>query len=213
MRIVFGMVVLAAMLGMPAWNASARDLEEVSAAFDQAALRVDRRPATELARWTRPARLSIDPRFGAAARRDVLAAALSLSAEAGVAVVVDESGRDGGDELVVRPGGSCFTALEWDSAGTMLRAVVTLAIPSVAAQSRCIDHELLHALGLRGHPKTPDSVLSAHPLAARAATSLDRLMLRALYDRRLAPAMTMMEVSRASRAVLADLMSGGRIAR
>ena len=54
---------------------------------------------------------------------------------------------------------------------------------------QCVYHELAHVLGLAYHPEDAFSILD-HVTAAETYTRIDRILLRLLYDRRLAAGMS-----------------------
>ena len=70
----------------------------------------------------------------------------------------------------------------------------------------CLAHELMHTLGFKGHPERSLRSALRSGRAARALTINDRILIRTLYDARLAPGMSREEAVHAAREVIAGLL-------
>lgn len=104
----------------------------------------------------------------------------------------------------LRVGGApagCYASSFFDPwSGIYLRAELHINLNYGPDISRCVIHEMLHALGLSGHPHKLHSVLSYYTLrTVFDLTEADEVMLRTLYDPRLKPG-----TSRLAALILAD---------
>lgn len=84
----------------------------------------------------------------------------------------------------------CYVTYNFNTTGQMQWASlqINLAAPSL---ERCVQHEILHSLGLLNHPHHLHSVMSYRTGDQFATlTEADQVMLRSLYDPRIAPAMS-----------------------
>lgn len=171
---------------------SVRLLEETFRAFQQTAMRVEKSRATELARWHGPIYLAFADSPGLAhARPQIDAAVASLAAIARVPVqrvaandrranfVVRASTQDSMGKM------SCFTAIDWDASGRLTRVDLSINTANHGRLTRCVNHEVLHAFGLRDHPDTAFSVLSYKYRTQAQLTDSDHIVLSTLYDPRL----------------------------
>ena len=87
------------------------------------------------------------------------------------------------DFLVNREHVPCYAHVV-TAAGRIVRAEIQVSVARSETIDRCLDHELLHALGLRYHSGRVRSVLSpAHE--EKTLTPWDEMALRVLYDERL----------------------------
>jgi hypothetical protein len=73
----------------------------------------------------------------------------------------------------------------------------------------CIGHEAIHAIGLSGHPWSPDipSVMIKYGEASHDMTPWDELVVRALYDPRLKIGMTQEEAAPIVRRIMAERLT------
>ena len=102
----------------------------------------------------------------------------------------------------------CFVHVEHQS-GRIWRASAEVSVARPDRIGACIDHELLHALGLRYHSGIVRSVLSpAHD--DKSMTAWDELALRVLYDDRLQVGMTREIALPIIRDVVAEMMMADR---
>lgn len=84
----------------------------------------------------------------------------------------------------------CFLTYNFNTTGQMqwAKLQINLAAPSL---ERCVRHEVLHGFGLLNHPHRLHSVLSYHTGDQMVEmTEADIVMLKSLYDPRIAPAMS-----------------------
>lgn len=72
---------------------------------------------------------------------------------------------------------------------------------------RCAIHEPMHTLGFNSHPHGAQSVLSYVYKAQRTLTPLDRLLIRTLYDGRLAPGTALAPASQLACRILGERMA------
>lgn len=196
MALMVGVACMAPAAGH-AGDAPARlSLTDVANAFEDAALRVNTLPATELARWTGPIYLAISdaPGMGNVAA-DVEASVRGLAAIARVPVM-RVNGRDPRANFVVRPNAGavagrspCRSSVDWTEDGRMLRAEIHLNLANPDRIQRCINHEAMHGFGFRAHAHAALSVLSYTYADQAQLTATDRIMLETLYDPRLRPGM------------------------
>lgn len=173
-------------------------LTDVANAFDDAALRVNTAPATELARWTGPIYLAISDAPGmSTVTTDVEASVRVLAAIARVPVTrVDW--HDQRANFVVHPSAAttagrspCRSSVDWSEDGRMLRAEIHLNLANPGRIQRCINHEAMHGFGFRAHAHAALSVLSYTYADQAQLTGTDRILLETLYDPRLRSGMAM----------------------
>jgi hypothetical protein len=102
----------------------------------------------------------------------------------------------------------CYTRIEDRRNGYLYDASVHVGLAKEGEwRTGCLTHELLHALGWRGHTHRVRSAISyAH--GETEMTRWDRLMMRTLYDTRLQPGMPKEEAMPLVRAILAELVEG-----
>lgn len=188
-----------------------RQLQTASIAFHETALRVNGVSANELARWNSPIYLAFDD--GAALQRaapDVEAAVRSLAAVARVSVervAVDDRRRNFIIRASTRSASgatSCFSLVDWDEGGRIIRVEVHLNLSNFSRLRRCINHEVLHGFGLRAHPETAFSVLSYHYATQAEMTGSDRIVLETLYDVRLPAHLSMAATGRIACQLMAE---------
>ena len=123
---------------------------------------------------------------------------------------------DSRTNFIVRPGtvrepgkSLCRSNVDWMDDGSMVRVEIFVNVTAPDRVTRCINHEVLHGFGFRGHAHGAFSVLSyRHPHQAQL-TGIDRLMLEALYDPRLRPGMKVADASAAACGILAEKLGSG----
>lgn len=186
-------------------------LEEAARAFDEAALRVDTAPATEMARWTGPIYLAVSDQAGMAVHADEVEAAVRALAAVARVPVTRVAWHDMRANFLVRanisdsPGKSpCRSSVDWTDAGAMVRAEIHVNLANAGRITRCINHEVMHGFGFRGHAHSVFSVLSYKHAHQAHLTDTDRLILEALYDPRLKPGLTVAATSAAACGILAE---------
>jgi hypothetical protein len=170
---------------------SIRKLEDMVLAFDEMAVKVNGSRATELARWTGPIYLSIADTPGmerVSAEAEALVRNLAQLAQVPVhRVAANDRRRNFSIVASSRDGtGStpCVSQVDWDEAGRLTFVEVRLNLNNYGRLSRCANHEIVHGFGLRAHPDSAFSVLSYRYSTQAQLTDTDRVVLAALYDRR-----------------------------
>lgn len=165
-------------------------------AFDQAALLKDDGSSSILRRWAEPIRPRMLNTFGHDWHEHALRELREQAALVDIAVAPAQAGVEENMvfEFVERPflmsGGSsagCLAHSRWTTAtGRFLRVNLTInrSWRDLEDLKRCIRHEILHGLGLLGHPHFADSILS-YSSGRRELTDVDRTLLKVLYDPRL----------------------------
>ncbi len=101
----------------------------------------------------------------------------------------------------------CFTSTRSDGAGGITVAVTVIPEDLTPRASRsCLAHELMHAIGFRGHPiNTFDSALR-NGIAAVRLTTNDRILIRALYDPALRPGGNSQNILAAATTIVRNLL-------
>lgn len=190
--------------------------------FDIAALYADKSQGTTgygsgatmtgvVTKWTRPIVYRIDGMTYDKARiAETIASLKRVAAIAGVAVSEGDAASANfilmflnTENLRTSNGGraGCLTA--WNSnlwTGTFTRVELQINLGTKADLTQCINHEMLHAFGLRGHPHKLHSVMSYYTVRfVYDMTEADTVMLQTLYDKRMKPGL-----SRLAAVVLAD---------
>ncbi|TWT04998.1 DUF2927 domain-containing protein [Reyranella sp. CPCC 100927] len=171
-------------------------LDGVARAFDDAALRVNNAPATELARWTDPIYLALADDAGMAPIAPAAEAAVrALAAIAGVPVT-RVAWRDRRVNFRIQPGqgdragkSPCRSTVDWTESGRMVRAEIYVNLANAERITRCINHETMHGFGFRSHAHAALSVLSYTHAGQAELTAVDTILIETLYDRRLKPGM------------------------
>lgn len=193
------------------WAGSRVSLEDAARAFDDAALRIDTSPAVELARWTSPIFLAVSDQSGMDSyAAEVEASVRSIAAVARVTVTRVAWG-DSRANFIVRPSTAqssgkspCRSAVDWSDLGNMVRAELHINLSNPGRVTRCINHEVMHGFGFRGHAHSSFSVLSYQHAGQAQLTSTDRLMLETLYDARLKPGTKVSAVAPVACGILAE---------
>lgn len=100
----------------------------------------------------------------------------------------------------------CYTRVAATRKGYLYDASVHIGLAKKGVwRTDCLTHELLHALGWRGHTHRIRSAISyAH--GETEMTKWDRLMMRTLYDKRLQPGISKKEAMPLVRAILTGLV-------
>lgn len=183
--------------------------EDILRGFDASALSASREdvayggtydPAGMIVKWQTPIVYRIE---GLRSRPEAISLAIATlqqqAAWAGIAVRAAKApseanytlafsnvaGYDLGDRKAV-----CFITYSFNTTGQMqwAKLQINLAAPSL---ERCVRHEILHGFGLMNHPHRLHSVLSYHVGDQMAElTEADLVLLKSLYDPRIAPAMS-----------------------
>jgi hypothetical protein len=166
-------------------------LEDMVRAFDEMAIKVNGSRAAELARWTGPIYLAIAETSGMeriAATAEALVRELAQVAQVPVhRVAANDPRRNFSIVASWRDGtGStpCLSQVDWDGMGRLTSVEVRLNLSNYGRLTRCANHEIVHGFGLRAHPDTAFSVLSYRYSTQAQLTDTDRVVLEALYDRR-----------------------------
>lgn len=190
--------------------------------FDIAALYADKSQGTTgygsgatmtgvVTKWTRPIFYRVDGMTYDTARIAETVAALKR-----VAAVADVPVTEGTettanfilvfrntDNLRTASGGKAGCLTNWNSnqwTGAFNRAELHINLGTRSDLTQCINHEMLHAFGLRGHPHKLHSVMSYYTVRlVFDMTEADTVMLQTLYDKRMKPGL-----SRLAAVVLAD---------
>lgn len=154
---------------------------------------------TRVVRWEEDIQVRIVGVNAAAHREHTLKALREVATEAGLKVidVTDQPDAQALANLDVEITGDrelddrqpCVTYLDF----TVETRIEAAAIRMRAGDaSRCIHHEAMHAMGVRGHP-AGKTVLSYFPWRVDGLQLLDRVMLRAWYSPRMVAGMTPFE--------------------
>jgi TPR repeat protein len=156
--------------------------------------------ATRLVRWEQDIKVRVTGDRSAAYRQYTLKALRDVAAEAGVKVidVTDRNDAEtvanvtyeilGNDKLShAQP---CQTGLSFRSEAAIELATVQMREGDAM---RCVYHESMHVMGLRGHPEG-DTVLSYFTRHTDGLLPLDKVMLKAWYSPRARGGMTPFEV-------------------
>ena len=190
-------------------------------AFDQAALLRDDGTSGIVRRWAEPIRPRMLNTFGHDWDEHALRYLREQAVPVGLSVEPAPAGAEGNMvfEFVELPflmaGGSrvgCLAHSSWATAsGKFLRATLTINRNwrDLEDLKRCIRHEILHALGLLGHPHFADSILS-YSSGRRDLTEVDRTLLNVLYDPRLKGGFYRLPALLAARAVILEAVLGER---
>ena len=186
-------------------------LDDVAKAFDDAALRIDTSPAIELARWTTPIFLAINENAGMGGFAPEVEAAVRANAAIARVQVTRVAWGDSRANFLVRSsagevGGRppCRSSVDWNDIGQMVRSDIYVNLNNPNRITRCINHEVLHGFGFRGHPHSSFSVLSYKYAAQAQLTDIDQLMLQTLYDPRLRPGTKVAAASPVACTILAE---------
>jgi len=176
-------------------GASEAKLETALAMFYEAALWRDNtapgdnrpRPISGVVRLEAPLRLHLGRTTSNSIAAFAEAKTREAAAIAGLPVVVVENSVDANfrfdffAENAVPPG---VPPQQGCGTGTRVQGAALIATLHIRAiQPNCVAHEILHGLGLLGHPHEFDTLLSYKraPTARETYTELDRLALRTLY--------------------------------
>jgi len=190
--------------------------------FDIAALYADKSQGTTgygsgatmtgiVAKWTRPVVYRVDGMTYDKAR--IAETIESLKRVAAIAGVSVSEGTEATanfilvfrntDNLRSSNGGKAGCLTSWNShqwTGAFNRAELHINLGTRSDLTQCINHEMLHAFGLRGHPHKLHSVMSYYTVRiVFDMTEADTVMLQTLYDKRMKPGL-----SRLAAMVLAD---------
>jgi hypothetical protein len=154
---------------------------------------------TRLVRWEQEIRVRVHGVDLASHRDYTLAALREVAAETGVRVTdVTSAGAAGRPNLDIEIVGNgalehnqpCVTELQYTTETRIDSATLKMRSSDVR---RCTHHELMHVMGLRGHP-AGKTVLSYFPTKVDGLLPLDRSMLRAWYSSRAQGGMTPFEI-------------------
>jgi hypothetical protein len=172
-------------------DSSAGRLDELLTGFAEAALRMDDGRPAKLRRWPGPIKLRLRGERAADFAPSLLQQLELMASAAGLGVVLLPV--DGGPPenlLVTFEAGSgykvagrdagCYTRVRYDDLGLLLHADIRVNTRHAGRNGACAAHELMHALGLPGHPERLRSVLNL-TRGIVAATEEDLILLRLLY--------------------------------
>ena len=155
---------------------------------------------TRLVRWEQDIQVRVTGVNAAAHRQPTLEALRSVAAEAGVRVIDVSDAPDAERQANVTIAITSNSALSEDQpCETRLDFQTETRIESVSMQmrdrdvARCIYHEAMHVMGVRGHPDG-DTVLSYFTPHVEGLQALDKAMLRAWYSPQVRGGMTPFEV-------------------
>jgi hypothetical protein len=155
---------------------------------------------TRLVRWEQDIKVRVTGVNLAAHRQPTLEALRSVAAEAGVRVIDVSDAPDARQQANVTIAITPNSALSEDQpCETRLDFQTETRIESVSMQmrdsdvARCIYHEAMHVMGVRGHPDG-DTVLSYFTPHIEGLQALDKAMLRAWYSPQVRGGMTPFEV-------------------
>jgi len=186
-------------------------LEDAARAFDDAALRIDTSPAVEMARWTGPIYLAVSEGSGMSGYASEVETSVRFMASIARVSVTRVAWGDSRANFLVRGNSGdgsgkspCRSSIDWNDVGQMVRAEVLVNVANPGRVTRCINHEVLHGFGFRGHAHASFSVLSYKHAAQAQLTDTDRLMLETLYDPRLRPGTKVAAVSPVACSILAE---------
>jgi hypothetical protein len=192
-------------------NAQLRKLEDLAAAFDESALRVNGSRVQELARWTGTIYLAIADTPGierVAGDIEALVGRLATVARVGVErVAVNDKRRNFYVRASTRESNGshpCLSAVDWDDLGRIVAVEVHLNLSNHARLSRCARHEVVHGFGLRDHPRQAHSILSYRYADQAQLTEADEIILATLYDPRLPATGPMAQTSRLACGLIAE---------
>jgi hypothetical protein len=156
--------------------------------------------ATRLVRWEQDIKVRIHGTNAAAHRARTLQALRDVSKETGVKVIDVSDKPDAAQQanlsIEIVPDSAlsqnqpCETRIDFKTE-TTIESAVTQMRDSEAR--RCAYHEMMHAMGMRGHPEGA-TVLSYFTSHTQGLLPLDKVMLRAWYSSRAHAGMTPFEV-------------------
>lgn len=186
-------------------------LQDAAKAFDDAALRINTSPAAELARWTSPIFLAIVDKSGMSDHASEAEASVRAIAAVARVSVTRVSPTDPRANFVLRASDTgydgkppCRSSVDWTGAGSMTRIEIRVNLVNPGRITRCINHEVMHGFGFRGHPHGSFSVLSYKHANQAQLTDVDLVMLEALYDPRLQPGMKPAAASALACSIMAE---------
>lgn len=155
---------------------------------------------TRLVRWEGDIRVRVTGVNVAAHRQPTLEALRTVGAEAGVRVIdvsdAPDAARHANLSIEITPDTElsetqpCETRLDFQTEDRIESVSMHMRDGDVA---RCIYHEAMHAMGVRGHPEG-DTVLSYFGSHVEGVQPLDKAMLKAWYSPRVRAGMTPFEV-------------------
>lgn len=196
------------------------DLTNAAQAFEQAALRLqdsDDRPRG-VVRWAQPIfYAATNPSASSSIERAAYAAVKRIAAIAGVAVeeVAAADPRANyrvimtDNEAPAAPGQAgartCYSQTAW-KAFAITKVDLYINFNSIRRIDRCLIHEALHGFGFQSHPHSGDSILS-YVYNRSDLTTLDRLLIETLYDRRLTLGMPRAVAAKTACRILGEKMS------
>lgn len=187
-------------------------LEQAASAFDAAALRINDGRLARTARWTDRIYLAIAGYSGMRSVAPEIEAAVREVARTARVPVERVAFSDDRANMLFRPsagdvgnvsGSSCRAAVSWTE-GAMRRAEITVNLANESRITRCINHETMHAFGLRSHAHAALSVLSYSQTQLTRPSKIDHLMIETLYDARLHPGTEPVVATRLACAIMAE---------
>ncbi|MBT4709982.1 MAG: DUF2927 domain-containing protein [Alphaproteobacteria bacterium] len=176
--------------------------------------------ATRLIRWGQPVRVAVTGNVAEASLQEVSALLEEFEAltsvrflfsppeRANLTIILSRDDFERSALLISRPDNvQCVTTTAGGGRGIIAGA--RILIPDdldEATTSKCLAHELMHALGFQGHPSMLfPSALSNDPSYKNLSIN-DRILIRALYDNRLEWHMSRAEIVTIARAIIAGLL-------
>jgi len=192
--------------------------------FAEGALRDEIKRARPVTRWLGPIIVSVHGDAAGSFMAAVDAVAAELAEASGLAIEVKEAPPERGDIMVVLtwrksywpsaaapvdPANRQFTCMAIPSSadGRMIRSEVHVNAGNVGVETAeaCLLEEILQSLGLFGEVQDPATALF-DGIGYRHLGQADRLLLRALYDRRLRAGAEGEEAMAQARPIIAELL-------
>lgn len=191
-------VALGSLLSPPAW-AGARAYENDMASLWEVLWHQSGAP-TRLVRWEQDMRVRLHGVDLPKHREQTLAALRAVTADSGVRVTdvsnLPDAVKLANVDIEILPNSAleanqpCVTVLNYSTETKIDSATVQMRTGDA---KRCAHHELMHVMGLRGHP-SGNTVLSYFAPQSNTLLPLDRAMLRAWYSDRARGGMTPFEI-------------------
>ena len=176
--------------------------------------------ANRLIRWGQPVRVAVTGNVSEASLEEISALLekfevltrvrflISPPWRANLTIIMSRENFDRSAPLISRPENvQCVTTTAGGKPGSIAGA--RILIPDdldAAATTKCMAHELMHALGFQGHPSLLfPSALSNEP-SYKTLSINDHILIRALYDNRLDWDMSRTTMVENARSIIAELL-------